>query len=435
MRGFGHRFGVQFEWSSLGSGLLGIGFRGENYRERFQRFQGRPRWPEIESRIVLVELRIDDLNTEYSEIVIKSGKHTLPYNCFSYNHCCCREQKVDDDLRAPTTVEKSSAKLSLYQMLPLRQHNILYDQTSTTIMYDDASYYYSFNASAQASQGKTQKHQRKQSSLEKPDVSSVLLIQVLSDIDNSQEEFHADARQSGGLNGGFESIQESTGPPKATLARRAQSYSDFHDAVTVVLGRNPGRKGKSKRTERRRSQGGKDEEHGSGIQTELDFSSWYDELESELLDSSHDVYTTYQKQLESAQSHLDSLLSDTNSTLDLLASLRGSFKEVEAQTTIFQKQCEGLLDEQRRVEGLAEDLDHNLKYYGFLEPVTRRLNAPGAGNFVKSKDFSEMLARLDECLDYMAAHVSHGTAFRRSQTDVNSPTTENREHTDRATAC
>ena len=54
---------------------------------------------------------------------------------------------------------------------------------------------------------------------------------------------------------------------------------------------------------------------------------------------------------------------------------------------------------------LANDIDHNLKYYSYLEPVTRRLNAPGAGNFVRSKDFSEMLVRLDECLEYMAHHV------------------------------
>ena len=105
-------------------------------------------------------------------------------------------------------------------------------------------------------------------------------------------------------------------------------------------------------------------------------------------------------------SHLDCLLSDTTSTLDHLASLANSFKEVEAQTTIFQKQCEGLLGEQKRITGLADELEHNLKYYNYLEPVTRRLNAPGAGNFVRSKEFSEMLARLDECLEYMALHVS-----------------------------
>lgn len=82
-----------------------------------------------------------------------------------------------------------------------------------------------------------------------------------------------------------------------------------------------------------------------------------------------------------------------------------SFKDVEAQTTNFQKQCEGLLEEQQRIEGLANDLDYNLKFYNYLEPVTRRLNAPGAGSLVRSQDFSEMLARIDDCLEYMTNHV------------------------------
>lgn len=117
------------------------------------------------------------------------------------------------------------------------------------------------------------------------------------------------------------------------------------------------------------------------------------------------VYRNYQRQLELSESHLDTLLSNTSSALNLLASLTSSFTEVEAQTTMFQRQCAGLQDEQSRITRLADNLDYNLKYYNYLEPVTRRLNAPGAGNFVRSKEFSEMLARLDDCLEYMAAHV------------------------------
>lgn len=82
-----------------------------------------------------------------------------------------------------------------------------------------------------------------------------------------------------------------------------------------------------------------------------------------------------------------------------------SFKAVQAQTTTFQQQCEGILKEQRRITSLADDLDKNLKYYNFLGPATKRLNAPGAGTFVRSKEFSEMLSRLDECLEYMTSHV------------------------------
>ncbi|KAL2052570.1 hypothetical protein ABVK25_007130 [Lepraria finkii] len=250
-------------------------------------------------------------------------------------------------------------------------------------MYDDASLYYSFNPSAQSQHDRPAKHKRKQSLLERP------TEETLADIGNVD-----------GRNAVLGAIEEANGPPEATLIRRAQSYSDFHDAVKAFLGKD----GAGKEEEKDK---GAAKLEDVGIKSELDFADWFHDLEHELLDSSHDDYTAYQKQLELSQSHLDSLLSDTSSTLDHLASLTGSFKEVEAQTTIFQRQCEGLLDEQKRITWLADRLDHNLKYYNYLEPVTRRLNAPGAGNFVRSKEFSEMLARLDDCLEYMATHPNH----------------------------
>lgn len=78
---------------------------------------------------------------------------------------------------------------------------------------------------------------------------------------------------------------------------------------------------------------------------------------------------------------------------------------MESQTSNFQKQCEGLLSAQRHDSDLASDIQENLVYYDFLDPASRRLNAPGAGNTVRGRDFSDMLRRLDECLDYMERHV------------------------------
>ena len=63
------------------------------------------------------------------------------------------------------------------------------------------------------------------------------------------------------------------------------------------------------------------------------------------------------------------------------------------------------MTEQKRLEALANSVGENLQYYGFLEPITRKLNAPGAGNFVRAREFSDMLARIDECLEYMITHV------------------------------
>lgn len=58
------------------------------------------------------------------------------------------------------------------------------------------------------------------------------------------------------------------------------------------------------------------------------------------------------------------------------------------------------------MSGIAQDVGENLQYYNLLDPLTRRLNAPGAGNLVRSQDFPQMLANLDSCLDFMHAHVS-----------------------------
>lgn len=106
-----------------------------------------------------------------------------------------------------------------------------------------------------------------------------------------------------------------------------------------------------------------------------------------------------------SRSHLDSVLNDTATTLDLLFSLTQSFKTVETQTSAFRQQCDSLLSAQTRNTKLTDDIHENLQYYDFLEPISKRLNTPGTGHLVRSRDFSPMLERLDRCLDYMQNHV------------------------------
>lgn len=112
------------------------------------------------------------------------------------------------------------------------------------------------------------------------------------------------------------------------------------------------------------------------------------------------------EQLSLSERHLDSLLVDTTSALDLLATLSESFKNVEAQTTAFQAQCEDLLDEQKRLKSLADEVEEDLQYYSYLEPITRRLNAPGSGRLVRGEGIVEILEALDNCIDFMSKRVS-----------------------------
>jgi len=113
----------------------------------------------------------------------------------------------------------------------------------------------------------------------------------------------------------------------------------------------------------------------------------------------------YLDQLALSERHLDTLLEDTTSSLDLLASLSESFKAVEAQTVAFQAQCEDLLAEQKRLCLLADEVGTDLQYYSYLEPLTRRLNSPGAARLVQNDDFLEMLRNLNMCIEFMEEHV------------------------------
>ncbi|KAF2129826.1 Sec34-domain-containing protein [Dothidotthia symphoricarpi CBS 119687] len=186
-----------------------------------------------------------------------------------------------------------------------------------------------------------------------------------------------------------------TGPPPATVARRAKSYSDFYSVVRAHLK-------KEKALERKKSQ-----EH---LASEIDFAAWYGGVNEDLLEASHAEYALYQNQLHMTRNQLDNIIADTTDTLDMLSSLSDSFKTVEAQTTAFRTQCEGLIDDQTRITKLADDMEQNLRYYLYLEPTTKRLNAPGAGKIVRGKEFTDMLANLDSCLEYMQANTKHREA-------------------------
>jgi hypothetical protein len=77
---------------------------------------------------------------------------------------------------------------------------------------------------------------------------------------------------------------------------------------------------------------------------------------------------------------------------------------------------------------LADDIRDNLVYYEFLDPASRKLNAPGAGKTVRNSEFSDMLRKLDECLDYMESHVCASLLYFRklNMLMINSPSKKRR---------
>jgi hypothetical protein len=65
------------------------------------------------------------------------------------------------------------------------------------------------------------------------------------------------------------------GPPPATVARRAKSYSDFYTVVRAHLK-------KEKALEKKKSR--------ENLNTELELAEWYGGVNEELLEASHEEY-------------------------------------------------------------------------------------------------------------------------------------------------
>ena len=110
----------------------------------------------------------------------------------------------------------------------------------------------------------------------------------------AQEELQANTGRVDEHSAVLDTIGEYNGPPEATLIRQAQSYSDFHDAVKAVLGQDASLQDK----EKGRSL---DKYEDTVVKSELDFADWYNGLEQELLDSSHNDYTWVNFRLYSSE--------------------------------------------------------------------------------------------------------------------------------------
>ncbi|KAK3070950.1 Golgi transport complex subunit 3 [Teratosphaeriaceae sp. CCFEE 6253] len=191
-------------------------------------------------------------------------------------------------------------------------------------------------------------------------------------------------------------------PPKATIARRAQSYSNFYAAATAIHRKERG-------SVRRRSvESRKPPAEKPGV--ELQFDANFAAAEARLVQESQGVFQAHEERLRLSTSHLDGILASSSSALDVLATPLSSFRAVATQTDAFRHQCESLIVEQRRLSSLAGSIEENAQYYTYLEPITRRLNAPNATNLVKGNDFAEMLSNLDQCLAYMESHPKHKEA-------------------------
>ncbi|EAA30676.1 Sec34-domain-containing protein [Neurospora crassa] len=266
-------------------------------------------------------------------------------------------------------------------------------------MYDE--HWYSFTSEVQQSRpsGAKTRHRRANSLLQQPEETT----------DNNIPEEPLPAL--------FEDQEDVNAPPEATVLRRAKSYSDFYDIATAHLA---GSHGGPKTKKNKKKTNGRRNNHNlwdalmipasvaSTLPVEED--PYDDALDQELLQASQQEYLLYHDQLALTERHLGTLIDDANSALKTLETLCQSFRAVEEQTTSFKAQCDGLLEEQKRLQTLADEVGTDLHYYAYLDSVSRRLNALGAGRLVDDDAFGDILANLDSCIEFMIQHPQYRDA-------------------------
>ncbi|KAK4192187.1 putative conserved oligomeric Golgi complex component 3 [Podospora australis] len=270
-------------------------------------------------------------------------------------------------------------------------------------MYEDSSWYSSFapefqHRRAPSGTGSGSGHRRKESLLQQPNGTGD----------------SADASEP--LPVLFEDHEDNNSPPEPTLSRRAKSYSDFYEIVKAQLGSTDQqqqqlKKRRRKRTDRKWEALAVPESAMATLSLEEDDTHQVDaDLDKTLLQASQQEFLLYHDQLAMTERHLGTLMKDANSALKVLESLCQSFRAVDDQTSSFQARCDDLLTEKKRLQTLADDVGTDLHYYAYLDNVSRRLNAPGAGRLVDDDAFADVLSNLDSCIAFMTKNTTYRDA-------------------------
>ncbi|XP_055614526.1 conserved oligomeric Golgi complex subunit 3 [Uranotaenia lowii] len=144
------------------------------------------------------------------------------------------------------------------------------------------------------------------------------------------------------------------------------------------------------------------------IESTQDFLSWYNTIDSEILEHFDDVYLDYYEQLRERSSECDKLLGEIDVSLESLQKLTGEYNFVSEKTSSLHQASENLLQDQTKLNEIGEDIRKRLKFFSQAESISQRLQNP---TFSVSNDtFVDILNTIDECLEYMRSNPSFSEA-------------------------
>ncbi|KAF9365491.1 Golgi transport complex subunit 3 [Mortierella sp. NVP85] len=119
-----------------------------------------------------------------------------------------------------------------------------------------------------------------------------------------------------------------------------------------------------------------------------------------------DVYRNYLAVVVLYKEACNGFLKQIEETSECFTGLEGHYEFVEEKTRALQFACEKLLQEQTTLQTLADQMASKLSYFHQLEAATRLVNTPGDDVCLRP-EFAPMLAKLDECLDYVQQNIRY----------------------------
>ncbi|CAG9117887.1 unnamed protein product [Plutella xylostella] len=140
------------------------------------------------------------------------------------------------------------------------------------------------------------------------------------------------------------------------------------------------------------------------VATTFDFLDWYESLCQSSIKVNDAPYEAYYKQLEDRKEECVALMNQISATMGDLNKLSEEYKLVSDKTNALHTMSEQLLADQNKLSSIGDEIKHNLHYFTQVEHLSQRLNSPTMS--VNSDSFFNVLAKIDECLEYMKAHPS-----------------------------
>lgn len=145
-------------------------------------------------------------------------------------------------------------------------------------------------------------------------------------------------------------------------------------------------------------------ENNRTIESLQEFLELYNLAEMEMDNLEDQIYLDYYDQLKDRTKECDNLLAETDVCLDALAKLTSEYNFVSNKTSSLHTASEKLLQDQYKLNELANEIRKRLNFYTRVENIHQRLQNPTFS--VAGDTFVEILNSIDESLEYIRVHVS-----------------------------